>query len=107
MTNFITHSTTRRSFLRVGSTVLAIPFWKRSRVQPTPSNAPPKRVIFLGGGFGFTADTFYPKQAGRFSEIGLTEGLAPLQRHQDDITMVANMTKRRCKPIRMAAVFRT
>ena len=34
-------------------------------------------MIFLGGGFGFTKDTFYPKQAGRFAEIGLTEGLAP------------------------------
>lgn len=92
MTNFITHSATRRSFLRAGSTVLAIPFLETFASAADSSKAPPKRVIFLGGGFGFTADTFYPKQAGRFSEIGLTEGLAPLQRHQDDITMVANMT---------------
>lgn len=92
MTKFITHSTTRRSFLRAGSTVLAIPFLETFASAADSSKAPPKRVIFLGGGFGFTADTFYPKQAGRFSEIGLTEGLAPLQRHQDDITMVANMT---------------
>jgi hypothetical protein len=92
MTNFITHSTTRRSFLRAGSTVLAIPFLETFASAADSSKAPPKRVLFLGGGFGFTADTFYPKQAGRFSEIGLTEGLAPLHRHQDDITMVANMT---------------
>jgi hypothetical protein len=92
MINFITHSTTRRSFLRAGSTVLAIPFLETFASAADSSKAPPKRVLFLGGGFGFTADTFYPKQAGRFSEIGLTEGLAPLQRHQDDITMVANMT---------------
>jgi hypothetical protein len=92
MTNFITHSTTRRSFLRAGSTVLAIPFLETFASGADSSKTPPKRVIFLGGGFGFTADTFYPKQAGRFSEIGLTEGLAPLERHQDDITMVANMT---------------
>lgn len=56
------------------------------------SERPPKRVIFLGGGFGFTKDSFYPKKAGRFQEIGLTEGLAPLHRHQDDITMVSNLT---------------
>ncbi len=92
MTNFITHSTTRRSFLRAGSTVLAVPYLETFASAADSSKTPPKRVIFLGGGFGFTADTFYPKQAGRFSEIGLTEGLAPLQRHQDDITMVANMT---------------
>lgn len=92
MNNFITDSTTRRSFLRAGSTVLATPFLETFASAAESSKAPPKRVIFLGGGFGFTADTFYPKQAGRFSEIGLAEGLAPLQRHQDDITMVANMT---------------
>lgn len=92
MSNVITDSTTRRSFLRAGSTVLAIPFLETFATAAESGKTPPKRVIFLGGGFGFTADTFYPKQAGRFSEIGLTEGLAPLQRHQDDITMVANMT---------------
>ncbi|TWT92512.1 DUF1552 domain-containing protein [Neorhodopirellula pilleata] len=92
MTHFITNSTTRRSFLRAGSSVIAIPFLETFASAAASNKTPPKRVIFLGGGFGFTADTFYPKQAGRFSEIGLTEGLAPLQRHQDDITMVANMT---------------
>ena len=49
-------------------------------------------MIFLGGGFGFTEDTFYPKQAGRFADIGLTEGLMPLKRHQDDFTMISNLT---------------
>lgn len=92
MTRFITNSTTRRSFLRAGSTLLAIPFLETFAKAAATSKAPPKRVIFLGGGFGFTTDTFYPKAAGRFAEIGLTEGLAPLKRHQDDITMVANMT---------------
>ncbi|MHC4879491.1 MAG: DUF1552 domain-containing protein, partial [Planctomycetota bacterium] len=92
MTTFITDSTTRRSFCRAGSTVLAVPFLETFAKAKASSKVPPKRMIFLGGGFGFTKDTFYPKQAGRFSEIGLTEGLAPLKRHQDDITMVANMT---------------
>jgi hypothetical protein len=92
MNHFITNSTTRRSFLRVGSSVLAIPFLETFASAAASNKTPPKRVLFLGGGFGFTSDTFYPKQAGRFSEIGLTEGLAPLQRHQDDITIIANMT---------------
>ena len=92
MTHFITNSTTRRSFLRAGSTVMALPFLETFAKAAATSKTPPKRVIFLGGGFGFTSDTFYPKAAGRFAEIGLTEGLAPLKRHQDDITMVANMS---------------
>ncbi len=53
-----------------------------------------KKMIFLGGGFGFTKDTFYPKKSGKFEEIGLTEGLAPLERHLSDITMVSNLTNR-------------
>lgn len=89
---FITDSTTRRSFLRAGSVVFAVPFLETFATAQASTAKPPTRVIFLGGGFGFTKDTFYPTQAGRFSDIGLTEGLAPLKRHQDDITMVANLT---------------
>jgi hypothetical protein len=69
---------------------MAVPFLE-SFAAPT-AGTPPKRVIFLGGGFGFTKDTFYPKQAGRFADIGLTEGLSPLKAHQNDISMVANLT---------------
>lgn len=90
--SFQTNSTTRRSFLRLGSSVLALPFLESFAGTKAAAAAPPKRMIFLGGGFGFTKDTFYPKQAGRFSEMGLTEGLSPLARHQDDITMVTNLT---------------
>ena len=92
MKRFHTDSTNRRSFLRIGSVVLAIPFLETFATAKAVAARPPKRVVFLGGGFGFTKDTFYPTKAGRFSEIGMTEGLAPLQRHQDDITMVSNLT---------------
>ena len=92
MDQFYTNSTTRRSFLRMGSAILALPFMETfaSGIKSTPKA--PKRVIFLGGGFGFTKETFYPKKAGRFAEIGLTEGLAPLKSHLRDITMVSNLT---------------
>lgn len=89
---FHTNSTTRRSFLRAGSTLMALPFLETFANGASTAKAPPKRMIFLGGGFGFTKDSFYPTQEGRFSEIGLTPGLAPLKRHQDDITMVSNLT---------------
>ena len=92
MTHFVTNSATRRSFLRAGGSVLAVPFLETFATAAAATTTPPKRMIFLGTGFGFTKDTFYPNEAGRFSEIGLTEGLKPLERHQDDITMVANLT---------------
>lgn len=92
MSQFISNSQTRRSFLRTGSYCLALPFLETFATAAATSAAPPKRMIFLGGGFGFTKETFFPTEAGRFSEIGLTEGLMPLKRHQEDITMVANLT---------------
>lgn len=70
---------------------MALPFLE-SFASAVPREKPPKRVIFLGGGFGFTKDSFYPKEAGRFSKIGMTEGLAPLKAHQNDLTMVTNLT---------------
>lgn len=92
MSHFIHHPTHRRSFLCAGSTLLAVPFLQTFAAARDEAKKPPTRVIFLGGGFGFTKDTFYPQQAGRFSDIGLTEGLSPLKRHQNDITMVSNLT---------------
>ncbi len=92
MNQFISNSSTRRSFLRAGSSVLAVPFLETFAAPSATSETPPKRVVFLGGGFGFTKDSFYPTEAGRFSEIGLTEGLTPLKRHQEDITMVSNLS---------------
>lgn len=83
---------TRRSFLRAGGAVLALPGLESFATPAAATAAPPTRLIFLGGGFGFTKDSFYPTKAGGFSEIGLTDGLAPLARHQQDITMVTNLT---------------
>jgi len=93
MSQFHLDALTRRAFLRAGGAVMAIPFLESLlSMGAAAAPKPPKRVVFLGGGFGFTKDTFYPNQAGRFAEIGLTEGLSPLKRHQDDFTMVANLT---------------
>ena len=92
MTQFSTNSATRRSFLKGTAAGLAVPFLETFATAQAAVATPPKRMIFLGCGFGFTKETFYPTEAGRFTDIGLTEGLSPLHRHQDDITMVSNLT---------------
>ena len=92
MSQFFTDSQSRRSFVRTGGALLSLPFLETFATRASAAASPPKRIVFLGGGFGFTKDSFYPEKAGRFSEIGMTEGLKPLERHQDDITMVANLT---------------
>lgn len=92
MSQFITNPISRRSFFRVSGTLLSLPFLESFASAQTVTGAAPKRMIFLGGGFGFTKQTFFPKKAGRFADIGLTQGLMPLERHMDDLTMVSNLT---------------
>jgi hypothetical protein len=92
MKQFITNSATRRSFLKGTAACFSVPFLETFATAQAAVATPPKRMIFLGCGFGFTKETFYPTEAGRFADIGLTEGLSPLHRHQDDITMVSNLT---------------
>jgi len=82
----------RRSFLRTcGGAFLSIPFLESFASAKALSDAAPTRLVFMGGGYGFTHQSFYPESAGKFSEIGLTKGLMPLKRHMNDVTMVANL----------------
>lgn len=81
----------RRTILKAGSTALAIPLMESVGFAKT-SLPSPKRFLMIGCGYGFTKETFFPTEAGRFADIGLTPGLKPLERHRDDITMVSNLT---------------
>ena len=92
------HLYNRRTILKAGATSLALPFMESlgmaqvASVAKAASAAAPKRFLFIGCGYGFTKHSFFPTKAGKFSEIGLTDGLKPLDRHKDDITMVSNLT---------------
>ena len=60
----------RRHILRAGASVVALPFLEslgfRRFVSANDTIAPPKRMIFLGIGYGVTQETWYPdiKQRG-------------------------------------------
>lgn len=93
MSQFFTNPITRRSFLRTGGLLLSLPFMESAAgAQTVKHAAAPKRMIFLGGGFGFTKQTFFPSVEGRFADMGMTKGMMPLERHMEDITMVSNLT---------------
>jgi len=81
----------RRTILKAGSAALAIPLMESVGLAKAAVPAP-KRFLMIGCGYGFTKETFFPTEAGRFADIGLTPGLKPLERHRDDITMVSNLT---------------
>jgi hypothetical protein len=82
---------TRRHFLRSTSSLIALPALESIgfKVFAAPkTTSPPKRMVFLGFGWGVTNETWFPdvKKTGVAWE--LSEGLKPLARHQKDITVV-------------------
>lgn len=85
----------RRHFLRGAGALIALPTLESIGYRPFASAsaiaapaAPPKRMVFLGFGFGVTQETWFPdiKQTGAGYE--LSQGLKPLARHKGDFTVV-------------------
>ena len=84
----------RRHLLRGTGALIALPAMESIRFRSFASAAemkpaaPPKRCVFLGIGFGVTKETWFPDVSQTGTEYQLPEGLAPLARHQSDITVV-------------------
>ncbi|MEM7476254.1 MAG: DUF1552 domain-containing protein [Planctomycetota bacterium] len=53
--------------------------------------APPKRMVFLGMGFGVTADRWYPDRDKTGKDFELPDLLKPLQRHKEDVSVIQNL----------------
>ena len=86
---------TRRHFLRSSTALVALPvlaslgFQRFASAAPAPT--PPKRLIFLGFGWGITTESWFPdvKQAGQ--DYTIPAGLAPLARHKADFSVVQGL----------------
>lgn len=87
---------TRRAFLRSGSALIALPFLEslgaKSFAAASKVAAPPKRMIFLGFGWGVTKESWYPDINTTGSDYELPKGLRALQRHKKDLTIIQNLT---------------
>jgi hypothetical protein len=92
--NITTHSN-RRTFLRNGAKIVALPFLG-SLLPGKPTFAEdkvaPKRLLWLSMGHGHMEDHFYPKEAGAFREIELPPGFDPLKKNLGHVTMVSNFS---------------
>ena len=66
--------------------------FNRRRAWANESLVRPKRVVFLGFGFGVTNETWFPDVAQTGRGYPLPEGLKPLERHQSDFTVVQGLT---------------
>ncbi|MEY5015163.1 MAG: hypothetical protein RIS92_1521 [Verrucomicrobiota bacterium] len=87
----------RRSFLRSGTALIALPFFESLGFRPFVANAAPtpvKRFLFLGFGWGVTKETWFPdvKQTGR--DYTLPDGLKPLERHRSNFSIVQNLSNK-------------
>lgn len=85
----------RRHFLQSTTAIIALPMleslgFRRFAAAAEPVT-PPKRLIFLGFGWGITESTWYPdiKQPGLNYE--LSPGLKPLARHKADFSVVQGL----------------
>jgi hypothetical protein len=82
---------TRRHFLRSASALVALPALESLGFQAyaaSPTAVPPKRMVFLSFGWGVTNETWFPDVKRTGTEWELSEGLKPLSRHRQDITVV-------------------
>ncbi len=84
----------RRHFLRASTATIALPFLEsagfRRFVSAAPVATPPKRMMFLGIGFGVTQETWFPDIADTGPGYQMTEGLQPLERHRERFSIVQN-----------------
>lgn len=85
----------RRHFLRSSTALIALPVleslgFRRFASAAAPA-APPKRLIFLGFGWGITNETWYPDIAQPGADYTLSEGLTPLARHKADFSVVQGL----------------
>lgn len=86
----------RRAFLGSSSTLIALPFlesfgFRRFASAATMAPAAPKRMVFIGMGFGVTADRWYPDRETVGENYKLPDILSPLTKHQKDLTIIQNL----------------
>ncbi|MDG2170191.1 MAG: DUF1552 domain-containing protein [Opitutales bacterium] len=90
----------RRHFLRGAGALIALPalesigFRRFASAASTAPVAPPKRMAFMGMGFGVTKETWFPDLSQKGADYTLPQGLAPLARHKADFTVVQGSTNK-------------
>ena len=86
---------TRRHFLQSSTALIALPVleslgFRRFASAANPAS-PPKRLVFLGFGWGITETTWYPDIKTPGADYELPVGLKPLERHRKDFSVVQGL----------------
>jgi hypothetical protein len=91
-------TTNRRRFLRASGGLIALPWLEslapRTSAAAAAASLPPKRMVFLGFGWGVTNETWFPDAKKTGADYELSPGLAPLARHKEHFTVVQGCSNR-------------
>ncbi|MDF1814321.1 MAG: DUF1552 domain-containing protein [Verrucomicrobiales bacterium] len=94
-------SISRRAVLRSSTATIALPFLEsfgfRKFASAADVTTPPKRMVWLGIGFGVTADKWFPNREQTGTEYDFPEVLKPLEKHRGDLTFLQNLTHQHSK----------
>ena len=93
----MTSRLSRRHFLRAAGSLVALPALESLGFRAfcaEKAAVRPKRMIFLGFGFGVTQETWFPAATDLGEGYTLPQGLAPLARHKKDFSIVQGLTNK-------------
>jgi hypothetical protein len=94
----LTTCISRRHVLTTGTAVIALPAFEslgfRRCVAAAAGATPPKRLVFLGFGWGVTEDEWYPKIGEPGAGYTLPAMLEPLAKHKADFSIVQGLWNR-------------
>lgn len=86
---------TRRAVLRNSTATVALPFLESFGFRKFASAAevapPPKRMVWMGMGFGVTADKWFPEVDDFGADYTFPSILKPLEKHRNDLTFIQNL----------------
>ncbi|MFM8271637.1 MAG: DUF1552 domain-containing protein [Gemmata sp.] len=83
----------RRTFLRAGGVVLAVPMLEAMtpRGHAAPEKKPVKRFVCMTNNYGVYPAAFFPDPNQVGANYALPETLAPLEKHRADVTVFSNL----------------
>lgn len=94
----LTTCISRRHVLTTGTAVIALPAFEslgfRRGAAAAAGATPPKRLVFLGFGWGVTEDEWYPKIGEPGAGYTLPAMLEPLAKHKADFSIVQGLWNR-------------
>ena len=85
----------RRRFLKSATATIALPFLESAGFTRFASAAaiaaPPKRMMFLGMGFGVTSHAWFPGLDDTGYDYKIPESLSPLAGHKKDFSILQHL----------------